>query len=68
MEPSSGSTRRRCATLRERLRIRLGRNAGPSAAIVDSQSAKTTGVGGERRGYDGGKEGSWKEVSPARGY
>jgi putative transposase len=23
---------------------------------VDSQSAKTTGVGGEQRGYDGGKK------------
>jgi putative transposase len=42
--------------LRERLRVRQGRNAQPSAGIVDSQWAKTTGVGGEARGYDGGKK------------
>lgn len=40
--------------LRERVRQNAGREATPSAAIVDAQSVKTTLVKG-KRGYDAGK-------------
>ena len=48
-----GTWKRMHDALRERVRVRAGREAKPSAAIVDSQSARTTEKGGARA-YDGG--------------
>jgi putative transposase len=50
-----GTRERLNAELRELLRVQSGRDLQPSAAIVDSQSVRTTGVGGTERGFDPAK-------------
>ncbi|GHO41859.1 hypothetical protein [Ktedonospora formicarum] len=43
-------------TLRMQVRVKQGRDPQPSAAVIDSQSIKTSAVRGSEKGFDMGKK------------
>lgn len=51
-----GTLKRLHDALREHAREKAGRDREPSAAIIDSQTARATGAGGPGRGFDAGKK------------
>ena len=54
--------------LRSQLRQKQGRDAEPSAAVIDSQSIKTSAVRGPEKGYDAGKKNLGAQTNAAGRY
>ena len=54
--------------LRRQLRHKQGRDTEPSAAVIDSQSIKTSAVRGPDKGYDAGKKNLGAQTNPAGRY
>ena len=54
--------------LRMQIRLKEGREAQPSAAVIDSQSIKTSAVRGPEKGYDMGKKNLGSQTPRVGGY
>lgn len=55
-------------SVRREVRTQMGRDPEPSAAIIDSQSIKTSPVRGSERGFDGGKKNLGTQATSAGRY
>jgi transposase len=51
-----GTWEKAMTALRKQVRTQMGREEEPSAALIDSQTIKTSPVRGTERGFDGGKK------------
>jgi transposase len=54
--------------LRMQMRTKEGRDAQPSAGVIDSQSIKTSAVRGSEKGFDMGKKNLGAQETPTRRY
>ena len=61
-----GTWEKAMTALRKQVRVQMGREEEPSAAIIDSQSIKTSPVRGRERGFDAGKKNLRSQTAPAR--
>jgi transposase len=60
-----GTWEKAMTALRKQVRTHMGRDEEPSAAIIVSQSIKTSPVRGSERGFDGGGKNLWSQKTSA---
>jgi transposase len=61
-----GTWEKAMTALRKHVRVQMGREEEPSAAIIDSQSIKTSPVRGRERGFDAGEKNLRSQTASAR--
>src|SRR3984893_15708923 len=63
-----GTWEKAMTSLRREVRTQMGRDPEPSAAIIDSQSIKTSPVRGSERGFDAGKKNMGPQAASPGGH